>query len=210
MHALATIHEIWGRTSQTCHSPTVQDRLAILDRWLKDLAPNQAAAMRGASNAFEAELVASTWQALQREGPLLSKRLNGLLVDPVTTHFVLRDIWSEHVLFIDQQVSGVIDFGAARIDEPTTDLVRLLSSLEPTDPTRREYALAVYERCRGMPIDRRRFDILDRTATLLSAAQWMQWLVVEQRNFHLSRSELLQRWQHFLARHAQLCSAEGH
>jgi Ser/Thr protein kinase RdoA (MazF antagonist) len=41
---------------------------------------------------------------------------------------VLRDIWQAHVLFVGFEVSAVIDWHAAGIDTPATDLARLLGS----------------------------------------------------------------------------------
>ena len=86
--------------------------------------------------------------------------------------------------FSPTRVTGVIDFGVVRIDEPTTDLVRLLGSLEPFNAEKCEAAVCIYEQQTGVAVDRRRFAILDQAATLLSAAQWLQWLLIDERAFH--------------------------
>jgi Ser/Thr protein kinase RdoA (MazF antagonist) len=44
------------------------------------------------------------------------------------THYVLRDVHREHLLWRDNRITGVIDFDALRVDTPATDLARWASS----------------------------------------------------------------------------------
>ncbi len=227
MRALAQIHHVWslgrggmGEPSARANvggSPTLTDRLARLAAWqLRRLEPLRVLA--GVSCATERQLVIATFDSLKARSEPLRQQLVCLAQQAVEQHFVLRDIWSEHVLFTGDEVTGVIDFGAARWDEPTTDLVRLLGSLEPHSPSQRRSGLAAYNRFRselasGLPgeltlpsaprfetLRWERFQILEQTATLLSAAQWLEWLVLEQRNFVQPRNELVERWRGFVER----------
>ncbi|MEZ6080883.1 MAG: phosphotransferase [Pirellulaceae bacterium] len=56
----------------------------------------------------------SNHAALGSHGPQLLPQLASSRDQPVALHFVLRDVWSDHVLFTDDRVTGIIDFGAAR------------------------------------------------------------------------------------------------
>ncbi len=63
-----------------------------------------------------------------------SRRLEAWTRRTLPCHWIVRDAWRENVLVIDDQVTGVIDFGAARIDWPGFDLVRWIGGwLEPDD-----------------------------------------------------------------------------
>jgi len=97
---------------------------------------------------------------------------------------VLRDIWHEHVLFTGDIVTGLIDFGALRIDTVATDLARLIGSLVGNDYARWQVALDAYEAIRPLANEERRLiQAFHRTGVLLSAVQWLEWLYVERRVF---------------------------
>ena len=51
--------------------------------------------------------------------------------DPSSLVLALRDIHCDHVLFVGDKVTGLIDFGAVAIDTPAVDLARYLGSLFP-------------------------------------------------------------------------------
>jgi Ser/Thr protein kinase RdoA (MazF antagonist) len=233
MEALARIHHVWslgrgvlstrGTQATAVGSPTLSDRLTRLATWqarrheLRRLLPR-------VDCAAERQLVVDTSDVLDAWCEPLRQKLLSLAEQAVEQHFVLRDIWSEHVLFAGDEVTGVIDFGAARWDEPTTDLVRLLGSLEPHSTSQRQMALEAYNQVRSElaqglsgelvlttpttlaraprfePLRWERFQVLDQTATLLSAAQWLEWLVLEDRDFVQPRNELLERWRGFIER----------
>ena len=57
-------------------------------------------------------------------------RLAAVVPPAVPLQPVLRDVWQAHVLFVGLEVSAVIDWHAAGIDTPATDLARLLGSWE--------------------------------------------------------------------------------
>lgn len=57
-------------------------------------------------------------------------RLAAVVPPAVPLQPVLRDVWQAHVLFDGSDVSAVIDWHAAGIDTPATDLARLLGSWE--------------------------------------------------------------------------------
>jgi len=89
----------------------------------------------------------------------------------------LRDIWHDHVLFTGDRVSGIIDFGAASIDSPTVDIVRLLGSMVGDDRDRWRFGLEAYESVRPLRDDEwEAIPYVDSTAVLLAPVNWVRWL----------------------------------
>jgi homoserine kinase type II len=95
----------------------------------------------------------------------------------------IRDIHHDHVLFTGDEVTGLIDFGAMRIDTPLADVARLVGSLAEDDQEARSAALAAYVEL--VPLtedDRRLIDLLDESGVVLGALNWLTWLYVERRD----------------------------
>ena len=89
----------------------------------------------------------------------------------------LRDVWSDHVLFREGSVSGIIDPAAARTDSVTTDLARLLGSVAMDSRERWEAGLAKYAQLRDLSTsDCMLIRVLDRSAVLLSPVIWLRRL----------------------------------
>lgn len=96
----------------------------------------------------------------------------------------LRDIHREHVLFAAGRVSGIVDWGAARVDLQLTDLARLLGSLAGDQAAEWEVGLEAYFGHCPVPADERRvLRALDASGVVLGAANWMRWLCLEGRPF---------------------------
>ncbi len=103
---------------------------------------------------------------------------------------VLRDVWSEHVLFRRdrEQVTGIIDLHAVGIDTPAMDVARLLGSWMPTpgpiDPTWWASAIDAYETVRSLG-DRERLlvPLLAASSIVFGLDNWFHWTLVESRTF---------------------------
>ena len=104
---------------------------------------------------------------------------------------VVRDLWSDHVLFepaAPGTVAGIIDFHAAGSDTPATDLARLLGSWRGlgTDSLveRWREPLARYEQLRPLSTEERSLiDWLHASAVICGLDNWFRWLVEESRQF---------------------------
>lgn len=96
----------------------------------------------------------------------------------------LCDVWHDHVLFEGDRVTGLIDYGAAGVDHVAVDLARLLGSLAGDDGPLRAAGLGAYRRLRPLSaVDEALVTVLDRTGTLLGAANWLMWLYHDRRTF---------------------------
>jgi Ser/Thr protein kinase RdoA (MazF antagonist) len=96
----------------------------------------------------------------------------------------LRDVWSDHVLFEGLRVSGLIDFGAMRIESVAGDVARLLGSMAGDDPAAWRLGLAAYQSVRPLSADELALvTAFDQSTTLLSAWSWFEWVFVDHRTF---------------------------
>jgi homoserine kinase type II len=201
VNALAELHRIWHDFSHAQDvSPCVAQRIEMLSDWLamRNLVEQVGACVRG---PVESAACMSTVRMLHARGPQLLEELRVAGEIRVTLHPVLRDIWSDHLLFQGELVSGIIDFGTVRMDEPAADLARMLGSLHPFEEDVRLAAIESYNRQRPLHgVAPERVELLDRSGTLLTALQWMQWLVLERRKFNADSVRLLERWQTALSR----------
>lgn len=201
VNALAEVHRVWHDLSHTPDvSPSVAQRMEMLSGWLakRNLVEQIGAGLRG---PVESAACMSTVRMLHARGPQLLDELQVASGVKVMLHPVLRDIWSDHVLFHGELVSGIIDFGTVRMDEPAADLARMLGSLHPFEEDVRLGAVEAYNRQRPLhEVVPARVELLDRSGTLLTALQWMQWLVLERRKFNVEPRRLLERWQTALSR----------
>jgi homoserine kinase type II len=112
----------------------------------------------------------------------------------------IRDIWHDHVLFLADEVSGFIDFGALRMDHVAADISRLVGSLVGDDQDSRTTAIGAYQEVRPLSDDEMfLIDAYDRSSTLLSGMNWLQWICVERREFD-NADWILRRLDEILAR----------
>jgi Ser/Thr protein kinase RdoA (MazF antagonist) len=124
------------------------------------------------------------WELLQRHIDGIPDVLSGWASRRLRLQPCLCDIWHDHVLFEGDAVSGVVDYGGAKIDHVAIDLARLLGSIVEDGVEERTIALSAYSRL--CPLDKeeiRLVDVLDRTGTLLGLANWLIWIYKERRPF---------------------------
>lgn len=92
----------------------------------------------------------------------------------------LRDVQHDHVLFTGDEVTGLIDFGAAAWDAPAVDVARLLGSLVGDDAAAWQRGLAAYEEVRPLSDDdRQAIGFLDSSAVVLAPLNWLRWLYAD-------------------------------
>lgn len=218
MRALAELHDLWIRatdptiTMRAAESPAMAERRDKLRWWIakRDLGQqvmSQLLRLPEDRRQKLRPLALRTAECLHRIGRKTLQQVEPLADCHVLQHFVIRDLWSDHVLFCDERVTGVVDFGAARVDEPAVDLARLTGSLEPYDSELRVWAIQKYLANRqntaggngvGALLERTR--VLDESSTLLSALQWLDWTILSPREFPGKEDFIQKRWNTFLER----------
>lgn len=226
MQTLAAVHGHAAAWPEECSRlavpPAAVERSrrarAMLERpWASVLAAVAAASARPPHAAGEeltaaAELAAcfdTARRLIEQQGGPPLRRLAGWQPGPTRLHAVLRDLTPEHLLWSGPQesclqVSGLIDFHAARVDTPACDVARLLAGWGLGLPQAPGHAAAleayadaaeqVMSRsagvvAAGMHIQsaimelRRLVPILAASGVVLGLDNWFRWLFEEQRRF---------------------------
>ena len=176
--ALAQLHKSWAGEFSSGPCPAILRRVRALDEW-------QSLVTSGWQPRFEqSDPVRSSadtaWntlpQAVERAFRMLAPWANQI----VPLQPCLCDVWHDHVLFEGDRVTGLIDFGAAKIDHVAIDLARLLGSLIPDEARRVETALSAYSSISPLPhLDLIR--VLDTTGVVVGVMNWLRWLYHERR-----------------------------
>lgn len=187
--ALARFHraaEIFpGVDPQHGPSPGVIERRTRLAKLLAGGMAELTAALESRRLPAEIAQLGRRWLTLvPRAAYIVTAELDAAATLTVRQQPCLRDIWSEHVLFAGEEVSGIIDLGAMRAETVATDVARLLGSLEGDNATGWQTGLAAYGSIR--PLDDRELRLataIDRGNVVLSGTLWLQWLAVEGRTF---------------------------
>lgn len=114
----------------------------------------------------------------------LQPRLNEAAGFAIRTQPCLRDIRHEHVLFVGDRVSGIVDYDAMRVDNVALDVARLVQSLMGNDDESWSAAISAYQCERALDeYERRLLPLLRDANPILSALSWVQWLFLDGRKF---------------------------
>jgi hypothetical protein len=119
-------------------------------------------------------------------GPVALERITHAPLIDVPCQAVLRDIWSDHVLFEGGRVSGIIDFHAAGIDTVATDIARLVGSWSLSAGVAAAWGecLDAYESVRSLDDEERRLvTFLHHAGVIVAIDNWFRWLIEEERTF---------------------------
>ncbi|MEZ6064375.1 MAG: phosphotransferase [Planctomycetaceae bacterium] len=160
---------------RTGPSPTVRRRWQLLRSWTDDRVELTGAAISLAPGSVLRELA--------REALSLRNRHHAAVAAALAEHVelelpllpVMRDVWTAHVLFDGDRVSGLIDPAAAQTETIVTDLSRLVSTLPTVDSVEIAAAIAAYEGRRPMQAaEHRLLPVLHDSGLLLSGLTWVE------------------------------------
>jgi Ser/Thr protein kinase RdoA (MazF antagonist) len=122
------------------------------------------------------------WHVEHRRGELVS--LLSPWAGPRPVQPCICDVWNRHLLFEGDRLTGLVDYGEAKIDHVAVDLARLLGDLAGDDEAGWQTGLAAYRSLRPLTAEEERLArVLDRSGVVLGAAAWLRRLYLEGRRY---------------------------
>lgn len=198
---LARLHLAAARypAARACRAapPAVVRRIAQAGRMLAQPWTDEAFVLRPDATPLQREVAARLGAAQVGfqacGGERLLHAVAAMRPSAVPLQAALRDVSGDHVLFGGRNVAhvaGIIDFHAAAVDTPVTDLARLIASWSSMNrgaaAARREAALTAYVAINPLETDARRLiPFLAATGTLFGLDNWFRWVLAEARGFAL-------------------------
>ena len=200
--ALAELHACWQAAApkDAGPCPALRRRLDAVREWRELVASGwqplaQAAAADPARPAAE-----RAWRVLPHWIETIPDLLTRWTARTWPLQPCLCDVWHDHVLFVGDRVTGLVDYGAVKIDHPAVDVARLLGSLLGDDVERWAAGLTAYREVRPFSAEEEELArALDVSGTVIGAATWLRWLYHEGREFE-DRAAAGQRLQSLLTR----------
>ncbi len=182
--ALARLHVCWQNilppASGPC--PAVIRRLNIVREWRDLVQSGWRPTPRAADPARPA--AEHAWRLLPGRIDAIPDLLKHWTDRTWPLQPCLCDVWHDHVLFDGDRVTGLIDYGAMKIDHPAVDVARLLGSLVEDDLDGWATGLAAYREVRPLSADEAELArTLDVTGTIAAAAVWLRWLYYDGKEF---------------------------
>jgi len=162
--AIGQLHDVWKPHRPTfAPCPAVERRLRLFDTW-------------------EASTHQSNYEGLWKEAAMLLRdgipparqALQPWRVRPLPLQHCLADIHREHVLFTGDTITGIIDYGAMKIDNVAADAARYLGDAASNDRPLFNHGCELFARHHGegiCPVEL--IAVLDRTGTLAAIANWL-------------------------------------
>jgi homoserine kinase type II len=173
--ALAALHRCWAPAVPTLDPcPGVQRRLAVLNEFADSLSRT------GVGRKPPDAMSEHAFDLLRRHVPTVIASLRPWSERLVPVFPCLCDVWHDHVLFDGSRVTGIIDYGAMKIDHPAVDLARMLGDLVDGNMDRMRVGLDAYRDAGGpVSIDPDLVTDLDRTGLVCAVIHWLRrWEVV--------------------------------
>lgn len=165
-------------------SPGLNQRLELLDQLVAGEARRIAIAAEKDAFTDRQNRAHALLEAFTKLAPRVRADLEQATRMNVMLQPCLRDVWHDHILFDDDKITGLVDFGAMREETVAGDVARLLASLVRGDRSAWQIGLEAYQHQRELDDTELHFlDIFVRTATLLSGLNWLRWIYLENRVF---------------------------
>ncbi|HEX5445908.1 MAG TPA: aminoglycoside phosphotransferase family protein [Pirellulales bacterium] len=213
MHALAAFHLAAASFPHAEHSPAVPPgivhRRARLRAWSAEKRARLGAAIPRGGSPELAERAGALLPLFDRALSRVAETLASAERLTAPLQPCIRDIWHDHVLYLGQRVSGLIDFGALRVDSVAADVARLCGSLCGDDSEAWLAALQAYDELRRLSEEEALLvTAYDRANVLLSGMNWLDWIYLRGRVFERHEA-VCQRLDENLQRLTRLADACG-
>jgi homoserine kinase type II len=212
--ALAAFHDAAGsfplvETGRPTRSPGIGDRTMRLQALMGGRLAQVRRAIDRQGWPELADRAAGLLALADRLSPRLLPVMESVSQLEVAVQPCIRDVWHAHVLFVDDEVSGFVDFGSLRPDNVAADVARLLGSLAGDNQADWQRGLAAYQRVRTLSDDELALvTAFDRSTVLMGGLQWLEWIYLEGRVFE-NRAAVLERVDEFVARLEYLAQQIG-
>ena len=171
-------------------SPGIHKRIALCNTWLTGRAAQLEEVVK--YDARRDPMVAAVKRLLQLLPdalPIVTTNLTRSPTAPVPLQPCIRDVWPDHILFRDDRVTGLIDFGSMGIDTVSCDIARLLGGMTAVNSVLWNKGLQAYATIR--PLEERESEfvrVFHTSGLLLGALNWAAWVVLERRTFEEPRA----------------------
>lgn len=183
-HQLAETYQYQQSKPTAAPSPGLLERLATLQRLQRGELQHFWQATRAAEASDLRELAFELLEGIGHSVNAVGAYLEQVARIPLPLQWCLRDVRHDHILFGDEQVTGLLDFGAVAVESVAGDVARLLGSLANEDQEIWPHGIEAYERHRPLATAERQAIVgFDRGGVICSAANWVRWLFVEGRSF---------------------------
>jgi Ser/Thr protein kinase RdoA (MazF antagonist) len=184
--SLARVHLAWEQLFASANDvcPALQRRLSAAAGW-QELRRSGWPVGWQAGHADPVQPVAErAWRIVDRRVADIPPRLQPWTDSRRTLQPCLCDVWHDHLLFTGDRLTGLIDYGAARVDHPAADVARMFGSLVPDDASAWQLALRAYRAVRPLGSEEAEMALaLDETGTVIGVATWLRWLYEEFRPY---------------------------
>ena len=196
MESLAKFHQDvadFGSVASLQPPPGLKQRLILSEQWRRGELDQLGDQITPGDWPELAPLAQQIIQLFRMGVDRVQRELRAASEISVAVQPCIRDIWKAHVLFQGDQVTGIVDFGATKIDHVATDIARLLGSMVGDDAERWEQGIATYETVRPLSVAERNLtEVYDRSSILLSGLNWLRWIYTDKRQFE-NRPEIIRR-----------------
>jgi homoserine kinase type II len=184
--ALARLHGAWEGLAEPAPAPcpAVARRLECLREWRELLCTGWHPLTSADRTDPLRPLAERAWRLLARWAEAVPERLRPWASRPWRLQPCLCDLWHDHLLFEGERLTGLVDYGAVKVDHPAVDVARLLGSLVADDADGWSAGLRAYREVRPLAEDEAELALaLDETGAVLGVVNWLRWLYVERREF---------------------------
>jgi Ser/Thr protein kinase RdoA (MazF antagonist) len=185
--ALAQLHRAWqanvtASRRETC--PAIERRFEAVERWQHLLRSGWTPRLP-MSDADPVHPVARrAWGVLPDWVERVRPNLASFPGSPWTLQPCLCDPWHDNLLFEGERLTGLVDYGAVKLDHVAVDLARLLGSLVEDDVDGWRNGLEAYRGVQPLSLHEEQLArVLDWTGTVIGVLQWLRWLYEEGRAF---------------------------
>jgi homoserine kinase type II len=167
--ALAQLHRAWsGQGEAVC--PGVLNRLRILGDFHTKFGSGVGSPPVSETLLL---LMRKAWGVVAARAAWAEQLLRPWRTLLLALRPCVRDLRSEHVLFSQGTVSGIVDYGAMAVDHPAVDLARFLGDVAAEDETRFTAGVRAYRQIAPVELADDFVRVLLQTGAVCSVIGWL-------------------------------------